>query len=166
MAKNKTEKIYPLSTEAEKDRFMRAVKKIDLTKGKVYSAMIWLGDENQKPKESRSSKQNRLSFLWYRILGETTGHGIEYERHYHKLTYGIPLLREDAAFNHFYQTALGHLSYEQRLMAMEYVPVTRLMTVKQFAQYLNTVDQESANKGIVLPQPEDLYMEALMKDAG
>jgi hypothetical protein len=129
------------------------------TRDKPYTVTI--SQEN----EARSVKQNRLAFLWYRIRGSMTGHGAEYERATCKLLYGVPILREDKAFDDFYMTAIHTLSYKQMLDAMEYVPVTRLMTTKQFALYLDTIDQESANIGIVLPQPEDLYWDALMKEA-
>lgn len=114
--------------------------------------------------ESRSLKQNRLAFAWYKFRGEATGHGKEYERAVCKLLYGIPILREDEKFNAFYTVAVDRLNYEQKMAAMEYVPVTSLMKVRQFAEYLTTVDNETASIGIVLPRPEDLYYDALMLD--
>ena len=114
--------------------------------------------------ESRSLKQNRLSFMWYKYLGKETGNGLEYERAYCKLTHGVPLLREDKDFNEFYCTALAPLDYDRRLDAMEFVPVTSLMKVKQFAEYLSMIEKVSAARGIVLPTPEDLYWNALMRE--
>jgi hypothetical protein len=115
--------------------------------------------------ESRSLKQNRLSHMWYAHLGRESGHGREFERAQAKLHQGIPILREGKEFNEFYTNALAHLEYEQRLAAMEFVPVTSLMSVHQFAEYLNEVDSKAALRGIVLPQPKDLYFDALMKEA-
>lgn len=114
--------------------------------------------------EARSLKQNRLSFLWYRLRGTMTGHGTDYEREICKLLYGVPILREDKDFNEFYHYALSPLEYDQQRKAMAYVPVTRLMKVGQFAEYLEAIDRESAAIGIVLPHPEDLYWDALMKE--
>ena len=117
----------------------------------------------QQHKKDRSLAQNNLSFRWYKELGKLTGHGSNYERARCKLHYGVPILRaEDSDFNAFYVGALINLTYEQKLKAMEYVPVTSLMKTKPFAEYLNTVDQESAKEGRVLSHPEDLYHEALM----
>lgn len=116
--------------------------------------------------EDRSLKQNRLSFMWYMIRGGATGHGKEYERSLCKLLYGVPILRrDDADFNSFWMRMVGTLPYETQLDAMEYIPVTSLMKVKQFAEYLTTIDNESAAIGIVLPRPEDLYWDALMQEA-
>lgn len=115
--------------------------------------------------EARSLKQNRLSFSWYKVRGDATGHGKEYERSLCKLLYGIPILQRDEKFASFYQVALSDLSYENKMLAMEYVPVTSLMSIPQFAEYLSTVDEQSASIGIVLPRPEDLYWAALMIEA-
>ncbi len=115
--------------------------------------------------ESRSDKQNRLSHVWYPIMGA----GYHLDRHemkaYCKLLIGVPILRVDLDFNAFCTAALDGLTYEQKLDAMLYVPVTSLMKVAQFAEYLIAMDRQAAHKGIVLPQPEDLYWAALMKEA-
>jgi len=115
--------------------------------------------------ESRSLKQNRLSFMWYNFLGKETGTGMHDSRAGCKLDYGVPILRVDKDFNKFYDAALAPLNYEQRLDAMEFIPVTSLMKVKQFAEYLEEIDKHSAARGIVLPRPDDLYWNALMKEA-
>ena len=115
--------------------------------------------------QDRSTKQNRLAFMWYKIRGTFTGHGDIYERCLCKLLYGCPILSEDQEFERFWIDSLQTLTYQQQLDSMEFVPVTRLMKVKQFAEYLETIDRESAANGIVLPRPEDLYWAALMKEA-
>jgi len=115
--------------------------------------------------ESRSLKQNRLSHMWYAYLGKETGQGRYVQRATCKWHYGVPILREDKDFEAFYSAALAPLTYEQQIDAMEFVPVTRLMTVHQFAEYLNEIDRQSAARGVVLPQPADLYWNALMKEA-
>ena len=127
---------------------------------KPYTVTIEEGNE------PRRSKQNRLSLLWYREIGKQSGYGAEYERRHYKLSFGVPMLRaDDAEFNQFCETALDKLPYEQQLQAMEYVPVTRLMKVKQFAEYLNEVELDAYSRGYKLSQPDDAYWEALMKDA-
>lgn len=115
--------------------------------------------------ESRSQKQNRLSFLWYGIIGGSTNEGRMQQRHYCKLLHGCPILMEDKDFNQFYLSAIGPLTYEQQLDAMEYVPVTSSMTTRQFAEYLEAIDKQALAQGVVLPRPEDLYWNALMKEA-
>jgi hypothetical protein len=152
-------KTFYLRTVADAKKIAAAVSKLEPTKEKPYTVKISVDDE------SRSNKQNRLSFLFYKARGEATGHGEKFERHLCKLTYGIPILLEDAEFNAFYMEAIQPMEYENQLAAMEYVPVTRLMKVREFAHYLDIIDQQSANEGIILPKPSDLYWEALMKAA-
>jgi hypothetical protein len=114
--------------------------------------------------EKRRDKQNRLSHGWYPVMGA----GYHLDRHemkaFCKLNFGVPIMREDADFNAFCTVGLDHLTYDQKLDAMLFIPVTSLMKVKQMAEYLTTMDREAANRGVVLPQPEDLYWEALMKE--
>lgn len=114
--------------------------------------------------EDRTTKQRRLQFFWYRARGEANGNGAKYEEHYCKLTFGVPILRCDSSeFNSFFDAALSRLTYEQQIDAMAFVPVTRFFKVKQNVEYLNDIDQDSANHGWVLPHPEDLYYDSLMK---
>ena len=146
-----------MRNDAERAVVMQVISKLELSADQPYAVTIKIADE------SRSDKQNRLAFSWYQIMGAMTGHGKEHERAYCKLTYGIPILRrDDAEFNQFYNQALMHLTYEQQLKAMEYLSVTSLMGVRQFAEYLTTVDNEAGLRGIRLPHPEDSYYEALM----
>ncbi len=72
----------------------------------------------------------------------------------------------DSEFNDFCMLTIDDLPYDQKMKSMEFVPVTSLMSVKMFAEYLNDVDIESADNGYVLPRKEDLYWDALMKEAG
>lgn len=157
MATDKPEKFFYVHNAAELHRAVTAISKVKPTNDKPYCIKVSLDDE------SRSNKQNRLSFLWYRTLGKATGHGEEYERRRCKLSFGIPIMLEDIDFNAFYATAIMSLPYEQQLIAMDFVPVTSLMTMRQFAHYLDEMDRSSANQGIMLPKPEDLYWDALMK---
>jgi len=116
---------------------------------------------------SRSQKQNGLAFLWYKERGKYRGETIEQERAFCKLHYGVPILRaESETFRRSYDAILKPLAYEDKLQAVEDfdLPVTRLMTTKQFAYYLDTVDMESAKLGLVLPKPDDLYHAALGRE--
>lgn len=160
MATSDHSKTFYLRTVVDAKKTAAAVSKLEPTKEKPYTVKISIDDE------SRNNKQNRLSFLLYRVLGDSTGHGEGYERRNCKLTYGVPILWEDEEFHKFYSAALAPLTHEQKLEAMEFVPVTSLMSIKQFARYLDTVYMCSADRGIILPKPEDLYWEALMKAAG
>ena len=117
-----------------------------------------------EPKENRRLKQNRLAFKWYNELGKQTGEGKEHWRNYCKLTYGIPILREDEDVDAQFIKILDPLPYQSRLDAMEYMDVTSLMSVKQFAEYLTDVDLASTAAGFHLTHPDDLYWDALMRE--
>lgn len=157
MKKEKPEKIFFLRNPTDRDRAVLAISRITPAADKPYKIRI-TPDE-----EERSDKQNRLSFMWYKILGETFS-SKEEERARCKLDYGIPILRLDEDFNNFYKYAIDDLVREAQLAAMDFIAVTSLMSVKEFAEYLNTVDQTSAANGCVLPHPSDLYNEALMRE--
>lgn len=103
----------------------------------------------------RSIEQNALQFKWAleaaHQRGDTTPDEV---RRDWKLRHGVPILRaEDDKFRAFYDTGLKALTFEQKLAAMHYVPVTSTMNVKQMTQYLDTVQRECAEQGIRLTQP-------------
>lgn len=113
---------------------------------------------NIKTGKDRSLDQNAISHAWYeqvaRELREDSPEGVKCEC---KLRFGVPILRAaDADFREMYDTAIrGHLSYEQKLKAMRFLPVTSLMTVKQLSQYLEDVQAHYASRGVVLEFPEE-----------
>lgn len=92
----------------------------------------------------RSLDQNALAHAWYheisRTLGEDTPEGVKCEC---KLRFGVPILRaEDPDFIGFYDRAIKHnLTYEEKLKAMRYLPVTSLMDTQQLSQYLLDIQQ-------------------------
>ena len=147
--------------ETERDAEIVSGVILNLNPESTHPWVVTIGKDD----ESRSLKQNRLSHMWYAYLGKETGQGRYVQRATCKWHYGVPILREDKDFEAFYSAALAPLTYEQQIDAMEFVPVTRLMTVHQFAEYLNEIDRQSAARGVVLPQPADLYWNALMKEA-
>ena len=113
---------------------------------------------NIKTGKDRSIDQNAISHCWYeqvaRELREDSPEGVKCEC---KLRFGVPILRAaDSDFREMYDTAIrGHLSYEQKLKAMRFLPVTSLMTVKQLSQYLVDVQAHYATRGVVLEFPEN-----------
>ena len=105
----------------------------------------------------RSLDQNALSFAWYEQLArELPDHDADGWRCFCKLHFAVPILRaEDEQFRTFYDTALkSTLTYEQKLAAMKFVPVTSLMTKAQLSRYLESVQSEFIGRGVVLEFPE------------
>ncbi len=128
--------------------------------GRELREMLKAGpvDVTYKPhSKSRSDDQNALSFAWYQQiaddLGEDTALGV---RCFCKLTAGVPILySEDEDFRAAWDRSLAHLTYEQKLEAMAFVPVTSLMKTKQLSAYLKAV-QKLYEGSVLLMFPEEL----------
>ena len=108
------------------------------------------------PGADRSLEQNKTQFLWAREAAEQRGDmTIEEVRCEWKLIFGVPILRaENDDFRAVYDEAIKPLSYERKLKAMRFIPVTSEMTVKQMTAYLDTIQRECAEQGIRLTDPE------------
>ena len=108
--------------------------------------------------EKRSHDQNSISHAWYgevsRAKGDQSPLDIKCEC---KLVIGVPILRaEDDAFREFYDKAIRHtLSYEEKLRAMAFIPVTSLMSKKQLSQYLDAMQIHWQRQEIFLAFPGD-----------
>lgn len=107
----------------------------------------------------RSLEQNRLQRLWCVEISDQLGDRTPEEvRGYCKLTLGVPILREESeTFREQYDRVVKPLPYEQKLAVMMEpldLPVTRYMTTKQKAKYLDAVFRYWSEQGIVLTQPE------------
>ena len=102
--------------------------------------------------KKRTLDQNAQAFVWYKQIATA----LDYEtvqgwQNYCKLNHGVPILRgDDAEFEAFYQLALGHLTHEQQLKAMDYLPVTRLMKTGQFNRYFEALQNEFSSQGVML----------------
>ena len=108
-----------------------------------------------KAGEDRSLDQNNLQWKWAgeaaAQLGDRTADELQREW---KLTLGVPILRaEDDDFRAFYDKALKPRSYEEKLAAMRYVPVTSIMTVPQMSAYMDAVMRQCQEQGLVLTVP-------------
>jgi hypothetical protein len=112
---------------------------------------------NLKTGKDRSLDQNALSHAWYQQLArEMPQHDALGWKCECKLLHGVPILRaEDGEFRTFYDAAIKKsLSYEEKLAAMRFVPVTSLMTSVQLSKYLEAMQHHFAKQGVVLEFPE------------
>ena len=106
-----------------------------------------------KTGQMRSQLQNQISHVWYQQLGrelredDTLGW-----KCFCKLNFGVPILRaEDDEFREFYDlTIKRNLSYEEKLQAMKFMPVTSRMDKKQIGSYLETMQNHFRTKGVML----------------
>lgn len=112
---------------------------------------------NVKTGKDRSLDQNAISHVWYeqlsRELPEEDALGW---KSFCKLHFGVQILRaEDPEFRQFYDHAIkSSLSYEEKLKAMAFVPVTSNMTTAQLSKYLEAMQQHFIKHGVVLEFPE------------
>lgn len=105
-----------------------------------------------KSGRDRSPDQNGQSHVWYeqlsRELREDTALG---HKSYCKLHHGVPILRaEDAEFRAFYDAAIKRLTYEEKIKAMAYVPITSMFTFPQFQEYLLAMQADFKTRGVLL----------------
>ena len=111
---------------------------------------------------SRSSLQNRLSHRWYadisRQLGDQTTDEV---RAYCKLQFGIPIMRENEAFQLAYDNVMGGRGYGERLAIIQSLdlPVTRLMTVTQMTAFMDEMQRHWSGQGVRLTDPAAMKYE-------
>ena len=111
-----------------------------------------------KSGKERSLDQNAISHAWYeQIAAELREDSALGVKNFCKLHFGVPILRaEDADFRDFYDAAIKpHLTYEQKVAAMAFVPVTRLMTVKQLSAYLAAMQDHYMGRVALEFPPEE-----------
>lgn len=109
----------------------------------------------------RSTAQNRTQRKWVQEIAEQLGDQTQEQvRAFIKLTIGVPILREEnEAFRLRYDEVVKPLNYEQKIALMAEpldMPITRLMTTKQHARFLDEVHEFFSKRGIVLTDPEDM----------
>ncbi len=105
--------------------------------------------------DDRTTDQNTMAFALYRqIAAQINDQSVNDIRGECKLVIGVGLLRaSDEGFNQFYASGLKHLTYEQKLAAMAYVPITSLMGKKVFSEYLDEIIRKYSQRGISLTRP-------------
>jgi hypothetical protein len=104
----------------------------------------------------RTAQQNKLMWRWATEAAEQRGDvtADEVQREW-KLNHGIPILCEDSEeYRSFCTLTLKRLTYRQRIEAMRYTPVTSEMKVRQMVRFMDTVERECADNGILLTQPD------------
>jgi hypothetical protein len=124
--------------------------------GRTLSAMPKPYTVEFRKGADRSHDQNALMWKWAgefaAQMGDRTAKEVQHEW---KLTIGVPILRsENDAFRAFYDKALKVLEYPEKLAAMEYVPVTSIMTVPQMKALMDEIQRQAAHNGVRLTQPE------------
>lgn len=109
--------------------------------------------------KSRTWIQNKLQRKWMTEISEQLGDRTPEEvRAYCKLTLGVPILRaENEDFCEKYDRIIRPLDYKVKLELMAEpmdFPVSRLMSTKQFTEYLDRVFRHFSEQGVILTIPE------------
>ena len=113
-------------------------------------------------KTKRSVAQNRLAFKWYGERAKQLGTSRRWERAYCKLHHGTPiLLAASDDFNDVFGRIIQGLPYLDQMRLIERLSVTRYFSAAQFTEYLNDIQRESAEQGLVLTQPAGMYETAM-----
>ena len=99
--------------------------------------------EIMEDKDSRSTKQNRLYWEWIKVLGAETGYTKD-EMHM--------ILRDKF---------LGYNEVTTKKDVIKELRSTTKLNMGEFKDYLEQIDIFSSEYGIVLPRPEDLYLESM-----
>lgn len=105
-----------------------------------------------KEHSNRSLDQNALFHEWMlQAAMINPQHDAAGWKAHCKLHHGVPILRaEDADFRAVYDAGIKHLTYEQKIATMAYLPVTSIMTRPQMSRFMDAVKSELANEGIFL----------------
>jgi hypothetical protein len=104
----------------------------------------------------RTSQQNKLMWLWASEAADQRGDvTADYVQREWKLNHGIPILCDDSEeYRSFCTLTLKRLSYEERVEAMRFTPVTSEMKVKQMVKFMDEVERECVGQGIKLTAPD------------
>lgn len=116
--------------------------------------------------EARKLDQNALAHVWYREAAKQLGDRHTWEVAGEcKLDYALPiLLAENESYQDLYKLCLEPYDRETQIhiLGQSYVTSTRLLTKKQFTEYLNGVQNFYGKNGIHLiaqGEYEDIMME-------
>lgn len=101
-----------------------------------------------KTGKKRTMPQNAISHRWYalvsRVEKEYDPEEVKCLCKYHK---GLPILRaDDEKYNKDCVDIIDPLTYEAKIKAMKYWPVTSLFNTEQFAEYLGAVQRNYAGR--------------------
>lgn len=105
--------------------------------------------------QDRSTNQNNLFHTLVRLVAKQKGDETPDEiKRFVKLRFGVPILRaQDEHFRELYDKAVKHsLSYEEKLEAMDILPVTSRMTASQMTEMIDTVARYYTENGIDLSE--------------
>ncbi len=110
-----------------------------------------------KEGKGRSVEQNAVMHGWFgqvaRELREDDARGV---KRFCKLHFGVPILRaEDEDFRAAYDRVIRPLPYEDKLVAMDILPVTSVMTTIQLDRCMTDIQDHYRPRGVTLEYPKE-----------
>jgi hypothetical protein len=110
-----------------------------------------------KEGRGRSVEQNAVMHGWFgqvaRELREDDERGV---KRFCKLHFGVPILRaEDDDFRAAYDRVIRPLAYEDKLVAMDILPVTSVMTTLQLDRCMTDIQENYRKRGVALEYPKE-----------
>lgn len=108
--------------------------------------------------DNRTKDQNNMFYGLYRqIASQKEDESVVDIKRHCKAYYGVPiLLAEDEAFAAMYEKGImQHLTTEEKLLAMDILPVTRRMNKKQGSEYIDIIIREYSKQGVSLINPAE-----------
>lgn len=110
-----------------------------------------------KEGKGRSIEQNAVMHGWFgqvaRELREDNARGV---KRFCKLHFGVPILRaEDDDFRAAHDRVIKPLPYADKLVAMDILPVTSVMTTIQLDACMTDIQDHYRKHGVVLAYPKE-----------
>ncbi len=149
-----------IRTESDRNRAVEIVSRLNLDKPQEVEIREW--------KKNRSVAQNSLLWKWLTVIAAELGESKDevHERYKEKLL--VPILRRDdpdfaAMIGSVNAVHASGMKAEAMALKKEIVRLTSTtqMNVRQFTEYLNDIELDARNLGIILPHQEDLYNDAM-----
>jgi len=122
-----------LTNDWQRERFVENLNKLKMSKEKPIHIIV------SDKKIMRSKAINNLSHRWYSDVARQSGEYTPEEvKALAKYRWGVPIMRQHDKFNeHWLRLEKVCLTYEEKMIAMNYLPVTSLMSNSEMSQYLS-----------------------------
>ena len=125
-----------IRNESDKDRVIRHINALNTDKPWMIDIKLY--------KKNRSLAQNKLYFMWMKVIGDSIGYTSE-EMH--------AIMADKFLTTEFVEYGGDRIKRDKS---------TSRLNTKEFTEYLEKIDRWAASEmGIALPSPEELIWEAL-----
>ena len=116
------------------------------SKHDVSKAIVSISED----KLTRTGAQNKLLWLWYSVIEKETGQPAK--------DYVEDGVHKKGLHSQFKRSILPLVKYDD---GDTKVPTTKTLKVKEFTEYLERIDREMVEFGLLLPRPSDVYWLAM-----